>query len=115
MTNKALPSIARLRPTWAYRVFLPPAGGGGVDSRITLWQIRHSKVSNSAKFSRDLLACMAIRQTGQWRMRGRDVIDNPSPKTAARQLIQINADSAARRRAGGIAAVARCDLGQGAC
>jgi hypothetical protein len=38
--------------------------------RITVWQLRHSKVSKSARSSRDLLACMAMPQTGQWRTRG---------------------------------------------
>src|SRR5665213_2929440 len=48
----------------------------GVVLRITVWQLRHSKVSKSARSSRDLLACMAIPQTGQWRTRGRGLVVN---------------------------------------
>jgi hypothetical protein len=90
--------------TWVYwvRLFRPldacPLGaepaGRGVAFLITAWQLRHSNVSKSSRFSRDLLACMAIPQTGQGRMLGRryGFIDKPSPNTADRLLIQINAN-----------------------
>jgi hypothetical protein len=47
------------------------AAGRGFDSRITVSQFRHWNVSKRATSSRDLLACMATPQTGQWRMLGR--------------------------------------------
>src|SRR5664279_441437 len=86
----------------AWRAFRLPLAGCGLDSRITVWQLRHWNVSKSAKSSRDLLACMAIPQTGQWRMRGRGLAVNcrsgrrgrdvkGSPNTTAPELIQINA------------------------
>lgn len=43
-----------------------PAVGCGFDSLvITVWQLRHSNLSKCVRFSRDLLACMAMPQTGQ--------------------------------------------------
>jgi hypothetical protein len=79
-----------------------PAAGRAVDSRISVRQLRHSNVSKCARSPRDLLACMAMPQTGQWRMLGRggevnfrsgnSEIDRiTSPNTAALELIQINA------------------------
>jgi hypothetical protein len=84
------------------------AAGGDIDWRISVPQLRHSNASKCARFSCDLLACMAMPQTGQWRMLGRgcDVNfrsvkseNNPptSPMTAALELIQINAGGRALR------------------
>ncbi|MBI2715254.1 MAG: hypothetical protein HYX37_12500 [Rhizobiales bacterium] len=43
-----------------------PVAGRGFDSVvITVWQLRHSNLSKCVRFSRDLLACMAMPQTGQ--------------------------------------------------
>jgi hypothetical protein len=47
------------------RAGLASAAGGAADSRIVVSQVRQRKVSNFAKFSRDLLANMAILQSGQ--------------------------------------------------
>jgi hypothetical protein len=44
---------------------LASAAAGAADSRIVVSQVRQRKVSNFAKFSRDLLANMAILQSGQ--------------------------------------------------
>src|ERR1035438_2031681 len=83
-------------------VQVPSGGCCGVALRITVWQTRHSKVSKSARSSRDLLACMAMPQTGQWRTRGRGLVVNflsvkqglrrgTYPNTGALELIWINA------------------------
>jgi len=69
-----------------------------LESRIDVWQVMHWNVSKSAKSSRDLLACMAMPQTGQWRMRGRGLavnfrsgrfrrVQKASPNTAVPELI----------------------------
>jgi hypothetical protein len=42
-------------------------GGADLRSLIVVWQVRHRKVSKSARSSRDLLACMATPQSGQGR------------------------------------------------
>lgn len=72
-------------------------------------------MSKSSRLSRDLSACIATRQIGQWRMVGRRdvVIENTSSESTVRPLIQINAD------AGPTAAASRSfvranDLDQGA-
>lgn len=38
---------------------------------MTVWQLRHSNLSKYARFSCDLLACMAMPQIGQCRIGGR--------------------------------------------
>ncbi len=59
---------------------------------MVVWQVRHWKVSKFAKSSRDLLACMATPQSGQWRMAGaarREIMLVSWTAGAARRLIQI--------------------------
>jgi len=43
-------------------------GGGDRDSTIVVSQFRQVNRSKSLRFSRDLEACMAMPQTGQWRI-----------------------------------------------
>ncbi len=71
--------------------------------------VKHRNMLKSEGSSRDLAACIATRQTGQWRMTGRrDVfMGNSLAEFAIRVLIQIKADAAlaepaaSRRRASG--------------
>jgi hypothetical protein len=64
----------------------------------------HRKVSNVGRLSCDLLACMAMPQTGQWRIgdKGRGVITAPSVPSSDRVLIQIKSLPARRRRQGAV-------------
>jgi hypothetical protein len=100
----------------------------GVALQITVWQLRHSKVSKSARSSRDLLACMAMPQTGQWRTRGRGLVVNfssvkqggpaeaniPEYRRSEIDLDQCRCVAPQRPAAAGKAAgpPANCDLGQ---
>jgi hypothetical protein len=65
------------------------------DSRMMVSQVRHWNMSKSARLSRDLAACMATPQSGQWRMAGRRcvVMKNASTEITVPPLIQINAHS----------------------
>lgn len=42
----------------------------GAASTMVVWQVRHWNVSKFFRSSRDRLACMAMPQSGQWRMTG---------------------------------------------
>ena len=50
---------------------LPADGFDFASVMMTVWQLRHSNLSKFARFSCDLLACMAMPQIGQWRIGGR--------------------------------------------
>jgi hypothetical protein len=61
-------------------------------STMVVSQVRHRKVSKFLRLSRDLLACMATPQSGQWRMAGADRCSDIIPLKSGRQraaLIQI--------------------------
>jgi hypothetical protein len=64
----------------------------------------HRKVSNVAKLSCDLLACMAMPQSGQWRIwdEERCIITTPSAHSADRILMQIKSSPSERRPGGAV-------------
>jgi hypothetical protein len=70
---------------------LPPPSrwGRGFDSIIVVSQLRQLKVSKFRKLSCDLLACMAMPQSGQWRIEEpeRDTISQKSMTFRPHKLI----------------------------
>jgi hypothetical protein len=66
-------------------------------STIVVRQVWQRNVSESVRFSRDLLACMAMPQSGQWRIDGGsgEVTSAYSATSAAADLIQIKSAATA--------------------